>query len=609
MGRSAWLAATLLVFAVLSATAAEPERVLFLRSFGRDVPPYDTFAAYLRTDLAARSPAPLDIYEVPVEVARSGSGQEESKFVDYLLALSADHPPDLVVPIGAPAVRFAQRFRGQLFPSTPLLFAAVDERMLLDPALTANDAVVPVSIDLPGFIENILRVQPQTTTVAVAIGNSPVEKLWVEAMRHEFDPFARRVEILYFNQLPFEETLTRAATLPPHSAIFFADVQEDGHGVPHSEEQTLGGLRAVANAPIFGLYDYQLGRGIVGGSLIPIRRLSHETAEVAARILRGEAPGQFRTPALRPDAPVFDSRELQRWGVAEANLPPNSTVEFQEPTAWEKYRPQILGGVAIIALQMATIAALIVQSRRRRRTQQELAGERLELAHVSRRTQLGELSGAFAHELNQPLTSILANAEAGARLLRKEPLDTDELKEILGDIVEEDKRAAGVITQLRQLMTKGEAKLDPMDLNEAVTATIALARAELIARQTELDFNSEVSKLPVCGNYVQLQQLILNLVMNAADAMSNLMPSERRITIATRKREDGFRELTVSDRGPGFPAELREKAFNPFVSTKAKGLGLGLSICRSIALTHGGTLNLDEHKSEGARVILALPPA
>ena len=108
---------------------------------------------------------------------------------------------------------------------------------------------------------------------------------------------------------------------------------------------------------------------------------------------------------------------------------------------------------------------------------------------------------------------------------------------------------------------------------------------------------------------MQLQQVILNLILNATDAMSHLPPSERRIAIATRQRDDGFRELAISDRGPGVPPEMRAKAFNPFVSTKAKGLGLGLAICRSIALAHGGTLKFDEHKTDGARVILALPPS
>jgi C4-dicarboxylate-specific signal transduction histidine kinase len=239
---------------------------------------------------------------------------------------------------------------------------------------------------------------------------------------------------------------------------------------------------------------------------------------------------------------------------------------------------------------------------------QELALERLELAHLSRRTQLGELSGAFAHELNQPLTSILANAEAGARLLKRIPLDTQELAEILADIVEEDKRAAAVITQLHRLLIKGDAKLDSVDLNDAVTATIALARCELLARHTKCDFQRERPSLPVRGNVVQLQQVILNLILNAVDAMSHLAPAERIIEIVTRQRDDGCRELAISDRGPGLSAEMRTKAFQPFVSTKPNGLGLGLSICRSIALAHGGTLAFDEQKQKGAQIVLALPP-
>jgi C4-dicarboxylate-specific signal transduction histidine kinase len=157
-------------------------------------------------------------------------------------------------------------------------------------------------------------------------------------------------------------------------------------------------------------------------------------------------------------------------------------------------------------------------------------------------------------------------------------------------------------------MVKGEAKLDPIDLNEAVTATIALARSELLARQTKCDFQRAQPYLPVRGNLVQLQQVILNLILNATDAMSQLAPSERQIAITTRRRDDGFRELAILDRGPGLAPEMRTKAFKPFVSTKPNGLGLGLAICRSIALAHGGTLKFDEQRTNGAQIILALPP-
>ena len=260
-----------------------------------------------------------------------------------------------------------------------------------------------------------------------------------------------------------------------------------------------------------------------------------------------------------------------------------------------------------MVLQSTTIAGLVVVERRRRKIKEELALERLELAHLSRATQLGELSGAFAHELNQPLTSILANAQAGARLLDMEPAALGEIRAILDDIVADDKRAAAVIAQLRQLLLKGEATLDRLDLNEAVTATLGLAHGELVSRQTKVDFRGGQAQMPVRGNLSQLQQIILNLTMNAADAMAHLPPAERRIDIETRKRDDGFNELAVSDRGRGVAPDMRAEAFKPFVSTKAKGLGLGLSICRSIALAHGGTIAFDAHKNDGARVILALP--
>ena len=259
-------------------------------------------------------------------------------------------------------------------------------------------------------------------------------------------------------------------------------------------------------------------------------------------------------------------------------------------------------------MQSATIAALVVQERRRRRIAEELAVERLELAHLSRTSQLGALSGALAHELNQPLASILANAEAGSRLLEAAPPDLKELSDILADIADDDRRAAGIITQLRRLMVKGGTELERLDLNQIVAATVTLARSELIARQTRVEFRQGQPEVIVRGNLPQLQQVVLNLMLNAAEAMAELPAAERRIVVETRVREDGFREVAVADRGRGLWPKSQADAFKPFVSTKPNGLGFGLSICRSIAQAHGGTLAFDERAGEGARIVLTLPP-
>jgi hypothetical protein len=335
---SAWLVIALLVFAVVSAAAAEPKRVLFLHSFSNDFEAEDTFADYLRTDLAEKSPYPLERYELSLEIARFSEGERDAAFLEYVRALFPARPPDLVVTMVGPAARFVQRHRRDLFPSTPVLFAALDPRVMEDEALTANDAIVGVSLDLVEVVENILRTLPNTTTIAVVIGNAPIEKFWVEELRKEVPRFENRLDFIFFNELSFQDMLTRVAALPPQSAIYFGDLIVDAQGVPHSQEDVLNRLHAVAKAPIFGQYDYQLGQRILGGPFLSIRSLSQRTAEVAARILWGESPGDIKTPLQRLENPEFDWRELRRWRIARANLPPNSTIRFREPTLWEQYR-------------------------------------------------------------------------------------------------------------------------------------------------------------------------------------------------------------------------------------------------------------------------------
>ena len=370
--RSAWMAVALLAFAAGNATAAEPKRVLLLHSFGWNFQAEDAFGDYLRTDLAEKSPYPLDPYEVLLEIARFSDDERDEAFAGYLRALFATHPPDLIVTMVSPAARFIQRRRRDLFPSTPVIFAALDARAIKDATLTANDTMVSVSTDQRAVIENILRTLPGTTTIAVVTGDAPIERFWVKELRQVIESFENRIDFIFLNELSFEDMLKRAATLPPRSAIYFGDLVIDARGIPHRQQEVLSQLHAVANAPIFGQYDYQLGGGIVGGPLLSVRTLSRKTAEVAAQILAGASPGDIKTPPQKLGEPEFDWRELRRWGVAEANLPPNSTVRFRKPTLWEQYKWYIIAAGAFSALEGVLIVALLLNRRRLRRALREL---------------------------------------------------------------------------------------------------------------------------------------------------------------------------------------------------------------------------------------------
>lgn len=233
--------------------------------------------------------------------------------------------------------------------------------------------------------------------------------------------------------------------------------------------------------------------------------------------------------------------------------------------------------------------------------------QRQEVTHLMRVSVLGELSGAIAHEVNQPLTAILSNAQAALYLLDQDSPNLPEVREALQDIVQEDNRAGEVIQRLRGLLKKGESSAEPVDLNELVESTTKLLRNELIERRVTLETDLATGGPSTFGDPVQLQQVLLNLMVNAMDAMVSVPPGERRIHVSTRETPAGAAKLVVRDRGPGIKPKGGNQVFEPFYTTKEHGLGLGLTICATIIRKHGGTIDLRNDDAGGAVAEISLP--
>ena len=242
----------------------------------------------------------------------------------------------------------------------------------------------------------------------------------------------------------------------------------------------------------------------------------------------------------------------------------------------------------------------------RRRAEQEVATQRRQLAHLSRVALVGELSGALAHELNQPLAAILANARAARRMLDPGRFDAAELRSILDDIVADDRRAADVIRRVRALIRRDEAELQQVMLNELVGDVLDLAHSDLVERMVNVTTHLSKDLPEIQADMVQLQQVVLNLIVNASDAMSNIPPADRRLTITTAN-EGEVVHLSVSDCGTGITSEAVDAVFEPFVTSKENGLGLGLTICRSIVDAHGGRLWANNNDGPGATFHMVLP--
>jgi two-component system sensor kinase FixL len=252
--------------------------------------------------------------------------------------------------------------------------------------------------------------------------------------------------------------------------------------------------------------------------------------------------------------------------------------------------------------------ASIIDITERRIAEREQVRSRNELAHLARVAMLGELSGSLAHELNQPLTAILSNAQAAQEFLLQEPVDLDEVRAILADIVEEDRRAREVIRRLRLLFRKGELQFESLDLNEIVAEVLKLMNSDLVNHgvtvRTEL-----APRLPrFSGDRVQLQQVVINLIVNASDAMNGNRSADRNLRISTGVDENQRVRLSVADSGCGIPPAQLQQIFEPFHTTKASGMGLGLAVCRTIMSAHAGEIWVDPNHHHGACFHVAFPP-
>ena len=265
-------------------------------------------------------------------------------------------------------------------------------------------------------------------------------------------------------------------------------------------------------------------------------------------------------------------------------------------------------GLAPIHTQEGILAlTAILDITERRRAELELREQQLNLVHMSRVSTMGELAASLAHELNQPLTAILSNAQAAQRFLAANPTDLEEVREILKDIVQDNSRAGEVIHRMRALVKKGELDIMPLDLAALIRDVVLLVRSDATLHNIHVSLEVDTHLPPVRGDKVQLQQVTLNLLLNAFDAMHDCPPDKREIHV--RAARDGGRmvEITVADHGAGLTIDKLEKIFQPFYTTKHDGLGLGLSISRSIIEAHGGRLWADNNPDRGATFYFTLP--
>jgi signal transduction histidine kinase len=611
----------LMVVMICSATAPlnarpvqEATQILIVYGHDANAPGLIAFADQLKALLREEIPGGLEIYDEFLDLDRFHDPDRSLQLSRYFAEKYQRFRPDAIVAEGAQALRFATDRLATLFPGVPIVYGLVFEPIINFSDLPAN--VTGRRLPLPFALTFSLAraLQPDAERVVVVGGASAMDSVMLSAGLRSIAPLLNGIELEVLQAWSYESLIGSLRSIPPRSFVIFSSFRRDQRGQEFNSGDLIASLTRVASAPVYGIAHNWVGNGIVGGGVMQFADDGIRTGRLLVRVLQ-RVPGEPMPPPEVSATPlVVDWRELQRWGLSEDRLPPNTEVLFRAPSVWERYRTIILATFGVLLLQSALIFWLLVERRWRRRSQAALreseeraVEQRLELAHLGRVALVGELSGALAHEIMQPLAAILANARVGQGLLQADGAARVELRAILEDIATDDWRAAEVMDRVRALVKKDGVKPQLLSTNEVVSEVLALGRIDLQRRGVHVSTRLCEPAPLVVGDRVQLQQVVLNLVMNACDAMSDTPPGERLLVVSTTTQGDA--RIEVRDAGSGIAPDALGKIFKPFVTTKRDGLGLGLAICRSILAAHGGHITAANNPERGATFVVSLPLA
>ena len=587
----------------------EEARVLILNGVDPYLPAYIAINRAMREALADQSAKRVVLFSEPLDAQRFPVEPLESEYRALFGKKYGALHIDVVVAVTQPALDFFNRNGERLWPGARLVFHSVSRRDIDPVTVPVHATGVTTREDLSGTVDIALRLQPEARRIVVISGASEFDRRLERDARDMLATKAGALAVDYVSGWSLPELLLRVRAEPKDSIVFYLTQFRDRDGRPYTPREVLRAVSDASAAPVYALFETMMGFGAVAGSTESYQDTGRLVGEQVLSALAGGIPEPGRIVLETSSHCVADARALQRWSLDKGRLPAGCELRFVERPYWRVHVPEIMAALAMTLGQTWLIAALLLQRRRRRVAEAESMKRLSEMAHMNRRVALGEMSASIAHELNQPLGAIRNNVGAAEMMLKAEPPKLGQVAEILADIKRDDQRASDVIARIRKMLSKTEFELKSLDLNEVVGDTAKLVAEEAAFKGVDLRLQLEAGLPPIRGDRVQLQQVIMNLALNAMEAMQDRPAGQRALEIRTRRNAHTEAEVSVADSGPGIPTALLPHIFDPFVTSKPTGMGLGLAISRTIVEAHAGHISAENTSTGNAVIRFTLPLA
>jgi signal transduction histidine kinase len=515
-------------------------------------------------------------------------------------------PIDLLISIGPWTYPVLKTYGLKALENTPTI--AIENDNLISYALNSGPSQNFLEIKLKYNFSKTLKTAfdlfPNNKNVYIISGCSALDDYYLSLVKKGAKDFINSHHFIFITGISMDSTLQIAEKIPRNSIVFVPIYASDIKNVPFSTPEAVNIIANHSGAPVFPVFDNFIKRkGGIGGYVFSYTNVGKEIGKAARQMLNGKSANDITIHENSFYQNIYDWQQLKKWDLLDSKAIPSNSIFYNKDISFlSEYKWYLVGVLVFLLSQTLLIGYLIKLNRRQREvTKQKLETEILhrELIREDRISNMAELTASLSHELNQPLTAILYNAQAGKRFLKSGKLDLKQAEEIFDNIIDDDKRAGGIIGSVKSLMKLENRDMENVNLNSLILETVNIVHSDTVAQRIKLKLKLDTGPVFVYGDKIQLQQVLMNFIKNAAIAMENNDPENKILEIRLHLNK-GSATVSIRDTGPGIDDSIKEKLFKPFVTTRKNGFGIGLTISRSIIIRHKGEIWADNIVDGGA---------
>jgi signal transduction histidine kinase len=598
----------LLLFIIPSASYSnKPIRtIVAFFPLNANLPAYQNFLEGYKSVLSEESDEPYNLLIEYLDLARFPDEDYMRRLISLYNEKLRDIKIDLLVIIPPFTYSLLEQYGFEALEKTPTI------KLELDPPFTNSEPSIPnrntvevkMKCRVTETLEHAFKLFPGNKHVYIISGNTITDTYFASLFHKSADEFKADHSFTFISGISLDSTVQVARKIPVNSIVFVPIYLSDKKNIPFSTPEAIEIIANNCNAPVFPMFDsFIKTKGGIGGFVLSYTEVGKETGRISREIINGVPPARIKVNEGRFYQDIYDWNQVKKWNlVGTGAIPANSTFYNKEYDFIHEYRWQLFILLLVLISETLLIVYLFKLNKRQKETarhKEETESVYRELIREDRLSTMVELTASLSHELNQPLTAILYSAQAGNRFLETEHLNPGQAREIFNNIIEDDKRAAELISSVRSLMKLETREKEKVNLTTLIADTVAIFNSESVKQHIRIIQHLLQNPVFVFGDKIQLQQVVLNFLSNAAIAMENT-DAEQRIIEITERIEKGLVRVSVRDSGPGIDDSIKEKLFKPFITSRKSGFGIGLAVSRSIIEKHNGEIRAENASGGGA---------